>query len=50
MRNLTIADAPETFQRKVTQNKEESKEIGGENENEHSSQGEYEEENADRMG
>ena len=37
LRNLTIADAPETFQRKVTQNKEESKEIGGKNENEHSS-------------
>ena len=50
LRNLTIADAPETFQRKITQNREESKGNGEKSENEHSSQGEYEEENADRMG
>ena len=48
LRNLTIADAPETFQRKETLNKEGSKE--NDEKAEHSSVGEYEEEKADRMG
>ena len=50
MRNLTIDDAPETFQRKASKSRQENNSQEIKSENEHSSVGEYEEEKADRMG